>query len=89
MTSIIPVFIVHFRWAFQGCRPYSIAACEHHINGSRPPCKGEGPTPKCVRECDSGYKLPYKNDKHYGKFTASFRVENLRWLHTDDKEQIN
>uniref|UniRef100_A0A668W373 Cathepsin B n=1 Tax=Oreochromis aureus TaxID=47969 RepID=A0A668W373_OREAU len=25
-----------------GCRPYTIAPCEHHVNGSRPPCTGEG-----------------------------------------------
>lgn len=60
----------------QGCRPYSIAACEHHINGSRPPCSGEGRTPKCVRECESSYKLPYRHDKHYG--ISSYRVEPVQ-----------
>ena len=60
-----------FHMVFQGCRPYSIAACEHHVNGSRPPCS-EGPTPKCVQVCESGYKLSYRKDKHFGKFTAPF-----------------
>lgn len=57
----------------QGCRPYSIAECEHHVNGSRPKC-GEGPTPKCVRQCESGYKLRYNTDKHYG--VSSYRVKS-------------
>jgi cathepsin B len=56
----------------QGCRPYSIEACEHHINGSRPPCKSElDPTPKCSKKCESGYKLSYSADKHFGKSTYS------------------
>ncbi|ESN95021.1 hypothetical protein HELRODRAFT_186015 [Helobdella robusta] len=50
----------------QGCRPYSIAPCEHHVNGTRPPCKGEGKTPECSKKCREGYKLSYKEDKHYG-----------------------
>lgn len=54
-----------------GCRPYSIAPCEHHINGSRPPCKGEGETPKCEMQCIDGYSVPYKKDKHLGKRSYS------------------
>ncbi|MGH0123370.1 UNVERIFIED_CONTAM: hypothetical protein FKN15_028461 [Acipenser sinensis] len=50
-----------------GCRPYSIPPCEHHVNGSRPPCKGEeGDTPKCVLQCEDGYSPSYKQDKRYG-----------------------
>ncbi|XP_039604384.1 cathepsin B-like isoform X1 [Polypterus senegalus] len=50
-----------------GCRPYSIPPCEHHVNGSRPPCTGEGGnTPKCEKKCEDGYTPSYKNDKHYG-----------------------
>jgi len=56
----------------QGCRPYSIAACEHHVNGSRQPCdKGEHPTPKCDKKCEPNYKLAYAKDKHFGKTTYS------------------
>lgn len=51
-----------------GCRPYSIPPCEHHVNGSRPPCTGEGgETPRCSRHCEPGYSPSYKEDKHYGK----------------------
>lgn len=50
-----------------GCRPYSIPPCEHHVNGSRPPCTGEGDTPKCSKICEPGYTPSYKEDKHFGK----------------------
>ncbi|XP_061056752.1 cathepsin B isoform X3 [Eubalaena glacialis] len=49
-----------------GCRPYSIPPCEHHVNGSRPPCTGEGDTPKCSKICEPGYTPSYKEDKHFG-----------------------
>uniref|UniRef100_A0A8C2SPQ5 Cathepsin B n=2 Tax=Coturnix japonica TaxID=93934 RepID=A0A8C2SPQ5_COTJA len=50
-----------------GCRPYTIPPCEHHVNGSRPPCTGEGgETPRCSRHCEPGYSPSYKEDKHYG-----------------------
>jgi len=56
----------------QGCRPYSIEACEHHINGSRPQCKKDlDPTPKCVKKCDPDYKIEYTKDKHFGSSTYS------------------
>nr|XP_005160989.1 cathepsin Bb isoform X1 [Danio rerio] len=49
-----------------GCRPYSIAPCEHHVNGTRPPCSGEQDTPKCTGVCIPKYSVPYKQDKHFG-----------------------
>lgn len=55
----------------EGCRPYTIAACEHHVNGSRPPCHEGGSTPKCLKKCESSYSVPYPNDKHYGTSTYS------------------
>lgn len=56
----------------QGCEPYEIAPCEHHINGSRPQCQGLKPTPKCKHECQENYKVSYKDDLFYGK--QSYRV---------------
>jgi len=50
-----------------GCRPYSIASCSHHVNGTRPPCEGDSRTPKCVKQCQSGYTIPYNQDKHHGQ----------------------
>ncbi|XP_025022905.1 cathepsin B isoform X2 [Python bivittatus] len=55
-----------------GCRPYSIPPCEHHTNGTRPPCTGEGgDTPECVRSCEAGYFPSYQEDKHYGMSSYS------------------
>lgn len=49
-----------------GCRPYSIAPCEHHVNGTRPPCQGTQETPKCEERCIDGYSTSYPKDKHFG-----------------------
>lgn len=54
-----------------GCQPYSIAPCEHHVNGSRPPCHGSEGTPKCLESCIDGYSTSYKKDKHFAKHTYS------------------
>ncbi|KAI0229188.1 Cathepsin B [Lamellibrachia satsuma] len=64
----------------QGCRPYSIAQCEHHVPGSRPPCKGDTPTPKCVKKCEPNYNVTYNADKHYGKsaYSVRARVEQIQ-----------
>ncbi|XP_064652099.1 cathepsin B-like [Lineus longissimus] len=51
----------------QGCQPYKVASCSHHVNGTKPPCTGEGPTPRCSRTCEPNYKVSYKADKHFGK----------------------
>ena len=51
----------------QGCEPYEIEPCEHHVNGSRPQCKDIKPTPKCQHRCQASYTVPYKNDLNYGK----------------------
>lgn len=64
----------------QGCRPYEIAPCEHHVNGTRPSCDGEGgKTPKCQKACQKSYNVLYSADKHYGKSSYSIR---------SDEEQI-
>eukprot|EP00066_Takifugu_rubripes_P006749 XP_003971767.1 PREDICTED: cathepsin B [Takifugu rubripes] len=54
-----------------GCRPYSIAPCEHHVNGTRPPCQGTQETPKCEKKCIDGYLTSYLKDKHFGKRSYS------------------
>lgn len=59
----------------QGCRPYTIEACEHHSNGTLPPCASSiEPTPKCTKTCESGYKTSYADDKHYG--STAYNVES-------------
>ncbi|CAH0723352.1 unnamed protein product, partial [Brenthis ino] len=57
----------------QGCRPYEIAPCEHHVPGNRMPCSGDTKTPKCYRTCRDGYSKAYKADKQYGKHVFSVR----------------
>ncbi|XP_076844214.1 cathepsin Bb isoform X2 [Brachyhypopomus gauderio] len=54
-----------------GCRPYTITPCEHHMNGSRPPCSGEQETPPCVRQCVQGYSPSYTEDRHFGQRSYS------------------
>ncbi|XP_077449571.1 cathepsin B [Stigmatopora argus] len=62
-----------------GCQPYSIAPCEHHVNGTRPPCSGEGgDTPTCVKMCEPGYSPSYSQDKHYGKTSYSVRSDETQ-----------
>jgi len=51
----------------QGCQPYTIKSCEHHVNGSLPPCEGDEPTPDCVHACRAGYNINYDQDKHFAK----------------------
>ena len=53
----------------QGCLPYSIKSCDHHVVGKLQPCsKKIGPTPKCKHTCEQGYNVSYTKDKHYGEY---------------------
>jgi len=55
----------------QGCEPYTIPACDHHVNGSLPPCGAEQPTPTCAKKCIDGYPTPFAQDKHHGESVYS------------------
>ncbi|XP_064596982.1 cathepsin B-like [Liolophura sinensis] len=60
----------------QGCRPYTIKACDHHVIGHLAPCsKGEQPTPRCEKKCESSYNNTYNSDKHYGTSAYSIKRE--------------
>ncbi|XP_064095446.1 cathepsin B-like isoform X2 [Macrobrachium nipponense] len=50
----------------QGCQPYEIAPCEHHVSGPRPKCAEGGSTPKCHKNCESNYVVDYESDLHHG-----------------------
>jgi len=50
----------------QGCQPYTIQSCDHHVNGSLPPCGPTQDTPTCVAQCEQGFNDTYKHDKHFG-----------------------
>ncbi|KAL8572856.1 hypothetical protein ACOMHN_011105 [Nucella lapillus] len=51
----------------QGCQPYLIPACDHHVVGKLKPCKGDAPTPRCEKKCEAGYNVSFSDDKHYGQ----------------------
>lgn len=55
----------------EGCMPYPIKSCDHHINGTLGPCGEDPPTPKCVRMCRKGYNVGFQDDKHFGKTSYS------------------
>jgi len=64
-----------------GCYPYQVAACDHHVKGTLPPCgKNEVPTPSCVQKCESGYNLTYSADKHMGStaYSVSSNVADIQ-----------
>jgi len=65
----------------EGCKPYSIPECEHHTNGTRPPCQGDSHTPKCTSSCsNSGYNVTYTKDKSFGNsvYTIKSQEEQIR-----------
>ncbi|CAF0861990.1 unnamed protein product [Adineta steineri] len=59
----------------QGCEPYTIKACDHHVNGTKPPCGDEESTPQCTKKCIDGYPTTYTKDKHFGASVYSVRSE--------------
>jgi len=59
----------------QGCEPYTLPECDHHVNGTRKPCQGEEPTPHCRHECIPGYPTPFEQDKHHGDSVYSVRSQ--------------
>lgn len=63
----------------EGCQPYSLEACEHHVNGTRPPC-GEDSTPPCKETCIDGYDKTYPEDKIVGSeaYTVSRVIEQIQ-----------
>lgn len=61
----------------QGCQPYLIPACDHHVSGKLMPCsKKETKTPRCSKECRSGYPTTFAKDKHYGATSYHVRGED-------------
>lgn len=64
---------------FQGCYPYEVQACDHHVVGTLAPCKGIGPTPKCKNSCEQGYNVSYNDDKHYGRCINLFAFHSFQY----------
>ncbi|XP_077990210.1 cathepsin B-like [Glandiceps talaboti] len=63
----------------QGCQPYSLPHCDHHVTGKYQPCGDIVPTPKCSKTCEEGYNVTYTADKHYGltSYAVSSNVEQI------------
>jgi len=60
------------------CRPYSLAPCAHHVppTAKYPTCpSSEYPTPKCAKECETGYPKSYADDKTKGVSAYSLSGE--------------
>jgi cathepsin B len=58
----------------QGCQPYQIKPCEHHVNGTRGPCEEGGKTPKCHQFCENkNYLVDYKKDLTFGASSYSIK----------------
>merc|ERR550519_1173716 len=64
----------------EGCQPYLIPACDHHVKGKLKPCTGIKPTPQCEHKCEAGYNVTYTSDKHYGSsaYTVRSEVEEIQ-----------
>jgi cathepsin B len=65
----------------QGCQPYEIVSCEHHMHSSQhPDCGSLEPTPKCSHECQANYTVSFDKDKHYGDsaYSVSKEVEKIQ-----------
>ncbi|XP_075215425.1 cathepsin B-like cysteine proteinase [Lycorma delicatula] len=59
----------------QGCQPYPIEPCEHHVQGPRPVCPPLEliVTPPCVTTCTNNYYVkPYHTD-HY-KVESTYKI---------------
>ncbi len=56
----------------EGCQPYEVAACDHHVVGKLKPCGDIVKTPKCKDTCEAGYSISYTDDKHYGKNSCTW-----------------
>ncbi|GAV08897.1 hypothetical protein RvY_18523 [Ramazzottius varieornatus] len=51
----------------EGCRPYTLPTCEHHVIGPFGPCPDEDePLPACTKQCISSFGRSYKSDLHFG-----------------------
>ena len=51
-----------------GCQPYEVKPCEHHVEGPRGPCESDIRTPRCHNECENpDYTISFKKDKAFAK----------------------
>lgn len=53
-------------------RQKQLLSINYSYLGQYQPCGAEKKTPKCSKECESGYPKTYTEDKHHGK--SSYHV---------------
>merc|ERR1712002_589483 len=60
----------------EGCQPYSIPECGHHVEGDRPDCSSmESDTPPCRSTCIPEYDTEYESDLRHGSTSYSFYMD--------------
>ncbi|CAN7998452.1 unnamed protein product [Ixodes hexagonus] len=63
-----------------GCKPYFLPPCDHHVQGSLTSCGEIEPTPQCELRCRQGYSKSYGEDKYFAKkiYSISTSEEQIR-----------
>ena len=65
------------------CSPYSLESCAHHVTPppGMPACDDlpEYRTPKCPKQCESGYAVDFSKDKHFASSSYGIHgTENMQ-----------
>lgn len=58
---------------FQGCQPYSLPSCNHHVKGKRKNCYSfkNITVPQCKTTCSNiNYAVPFNKDFYHGMSMA-------------------
>ncbi|GAB6022478.1 hypothetical protein CHUAL_006588 [Chamberlinius hualienensis] len=67
----------------EGCLPYSIPSCDHHVDGSANPCENTVSTPACSQQCISGYGTAFSADKQFGSDSYGIQPRNVAAMQTE------
>nr|XP_018899985.1 PREDICTED: cathepsin B-like cysteine proteinase 4 isoform X2 [Bemisia tabaci] len=65
----------------EGCIPYEIEPCSHHVDGRYRNCKSYNTTatPVCRTKCsNSHYKVPRKRDRHFGYACYEISAQDMK-----------
>ena len=67
----------------KSCSPYSLESCAHHVapTDGMPACDDlpEYSTPKCPKQCESGYAVDFSKDKHFASSSYGIKgTENMQ-----------
>lgn len=63
----------------EGCRPFTLPTCEHHVVGPFGPCPDEDePLPACTKQCISSFGRSYKSDLHFGELASGESVRSSK-----------